>query len=1006
LKKPDTNNPHYSLLYPILAGLFGLTIVLLSLGVTLAHTRQTISISTLFQIFLSEPLVILNCIATITTTTMAALFGWRLDHLIKANRLLNQSTNQLTVDLENSKRIEIIIAQGKKEWEITFDAITDMILTTDQNGMIQRCNQATIQRLGTTYPELISKSIDLVLFASETPAQSLLSTTEKYIRFPTIKGWFGLARFTIQREDGSQGFTFVFRDLTEQLRIEAEIRRQKQYFEALVNNNPVATLLLDLNLRIVSFNPAFENLFGYTIKEVLGKNIDSLIVPDYDSVLAGEYTSQLQSGQLIHAFGKRKRKDGSLVHVEISAVPVKVAGKLTGYLILYHDVTELVLAREQAVAADRAKSEFLANMSHEIRTPLNGVLGMLDLALSTELSDEQKDFLETSHESANALLSLLNDILDFAKIESRQLDLENIDFDLRTTVEGTVASLAPRADAKNLEMACLIHHDIPIALQGDPGRLRQILVNLIGNSIKFTQHGEIVVRVVLDSEDDQVAVLRFSVSDTGIGVPKDRQASIFERFVQVDGSTTRKYGGTGLGLSISKQLAELMGGVIGLDSEAGQGSTFWFTARFTKSPGSIPYSEFNPIDLADLHILAVDDNNTNRTVILKTLENVGCRVTTSPGGKDALQILLSAHQLGDPFQLVLLDMQMPEMDGEQTLIAIKAEPAFSALPVIMLTSMGQRGDVSHLEALGCAGYLLKPIQQIQLYESISAVMSQTKSLKNEKPVIFTRHVLNENRSSSTRILLAEDNPINQKVAVKLLQKINYSVDVVENGRQAVEAVQKQKYSAVFMDVQMPEMDGFEATRLIREQEAGTRHIPIVAMTAHAMKGDRERCLEAGMDDYLPKPIDPQELHAMLDKWIPSPTKPESQPLSSPGNPVPVAESSPIDLEKALVHFGNDARFFDEMFQEFVEDLPKRFQEIQSAYMAGNTSDLHRLSHSLKGAASTFEAEPLTTYAHRMELQAKSGDLSNVQDLLNEIRKEVHRLQNFRVHAPEAGREDA
>ncbi|MEK7785511.1 MAG: response regulator, partial [Chloroflexota bacterium] len=445
---------------------------------------------------------------------------------------------------------------------------------------------------------------------------------------------------------------------------------------------------------------------------------------------------------------------------------------------------------------------------------------MLDLLLDTDLAREQRDFAKTAADSAQALLTLLNDILDFSKIEARQMDLETIDFNLRTTIEGVADTLAQRAGDKGLEMACLIHHDIPVFLRGDPGRLRQVLVNLSGNAIKFTQQGEVVIRAECDSEIDTRVAVRFSVTDTGIGIPEDRQDAVFGRFTQADGSTTRKYGGTGLGLAISKQLVELMGGQIGVISTPGRGSTFWFTAVFEKQLEPPAELSAPSADLRNVPVLAVDDNSTNRFILTRMLENFGCQPVIASGGVEALQLMRAAATRGEPFRLVLMDMQMPEMDGEQTVQAIKSEPALAAATIVMLTSMGHRGDGARLQVLGCAAYLLKPIKQNQLYEAMVTVLAQMHSPvpRPKTAPLVTRHTLAEQKANGYKILLAEDHAVNRKLALLLLQRAGHQVEAVENGLMAVEAARRNRYDLILMDVQMPEMDGFEATRRIRAWE--------------------------------------------------------------------------------------------------------------------------------------------------------------------------------------------
>ena len=758
-------------------------------------------------------------------------------------------------------------------------------------------------------------------------------------------------------------------------RLFSEIDRQKQYFEMLVEVSPAAVVVMDADERVTGWNPAAASLFGYSEDEAIGRTIDELVVPEELRSESREVTVEALGQGRTRRITRRTSKDGALLDVEMELVPLRFEGDNSGFYAIYHDITELQRARQEAEAATQAKSAFLATMSHEIRTPMNAVIGMTDLLLGTELTGEQREFAEVVHSSGDALLHVIDDILDYSKIEAGKLDLERQPFNLRDCVEGALDIVAPRAWEKEIELACLIDEGAPSGIVGDEARLRQVLLNLLSNAVKFTEAGEVVVLVDAEATGAGVYRVELAVRDTGIGIPPDRMDRLFTSFSQVDASTTRKFGGTGLGLAISKRLIELMGGTISVESEQKKGSTFRISlpVAVVDLPAKVSLDDGLP-HLAGKRILIVDDNATNREIVTRharswKMEPVAVELPT-----EALELIAS----GEPFDVAVLDMMMPEMDGLALAGEIRALRSPEELPLLLLTSLGRLPQAESSSLF--SAQLAKPFKASQLYNTLLRLLTATGETEEEvEPVTDGKRT-----RSALRILLAEDNAMNQKVALRLLEQLGYGADVAGNGLEAIEALERQPYDVVLMDVQMPELDGLDATRRICEQWPEEARPHIIAKTANALPEDREACFAAGMNDYVAKPIRAEELVSALKRVKPL--------ANGDSRSAAVAHVSLDDAAlENLRELGGD-EFLGEVIDAFLGDAPNLLATLRGSLDSGNTEELRRAAHTLKSNGATLGAEKFAELCRTLEHRAKEGELDGASELVDQIEEEYRPLE--------------
>jgi PAS domain S-box-containing protein len=912
-------------------------------------------------------------------------------------------------DVTERHEAEAALEQERYLLHALMDNLPHSIYFKDAQSHFIRINRALAKYFGLSDATEALGKTDFDFFADEHASeartdekrvmqtdQPLLDKQEKETWPDGRETWVTTTKLPLYNEQGDIVGTFgISRDITEQKKAAEALRTSEMKYRTLYDSSRDAIMLVTPEEGFLSGNPAAIELFGCKNEEEFTACTPVDFSPEYqpDGILSTVKAQQMMAIAMkegSHFFEwTHIRLDGREFYATVLLNKMELEGKKLLQATV-RDITEqkkaaeaLRAAKEAAEVASRAKSDFLATMSHEIRTPMNGIIGMVDLLLGTNPTEQQRTYLELASQSAETLLRLINDILDFSKIEAGKFELESIGFKLRDTLSDTLQTLAGRASEKSLELTCRIPSDIPDDLIGDPGRLCQVIVNLTGNAIKFTEQGEIAVGVLMESHVDGNVCLHFSVSDTGPGIPPDKQKVIFEAFRQADSSMSRRFGGTGLGLTISSHLVELMDGRMWLESELGKGSTFHFNALFSLQKDAPIKPEPGPVTLHGLRVLIVDDNKTNRLILQEMLNNWRMNPTVVDSGQAALIEMDKAVKADEPFHMVLLDGMMPGMDGFELAERIRRNPRMSQTTLFMLSSGGKYTNSTRCRELGIDYSLMKPVKQSELLDSIIEALSvatgdETDVSTAEGKPVSTKHL---------HVLLAEDGVVNQKVAVSLLEQCGHKVTVANNGRQAIVALDGGSFDVVLMDIQMPTMDGYEATAIIRENEkASGGHIPIIAMTAHAMKGDRERCLDAGMDGYIAKPIRAKDLYETIEMTAAKVWESQRQDDTISG------EKEILDRDKILEQTGANEETLKEIVELFDTESVKLMKRIRDAIENEDSSKLQRAAHTLKGSIRIFGAERPAAAAKRLEIMGRDKNLADAEQAWQVLVEEIERLK--------------
>jgi two-component system sensor histidine kinase/response regulator len=925
-------------------------------------------------------------------------------------------------EISSLRATENALRESEQRYRSVVDNVKEVIFQTDAAGRWTFLNRAWSEITGFAVEGSLGKSFldyvhpddrerNLALFAP------LITREKPYcrheIRYLTADGnhrWIEVfARLTLDDGGNAVGTSGTLNDITERHNAEAALQAVERRQRAILDNMTELVFLTDAEERCVQVNAAFARFYERDPESFVGQTAASRLPPPLGERQHHENLAIIRSGVPLRVERQVPDHRGGLHWHEIHKTPILAPdGNVVGLVGVIRDISErkeaeaaLKQAKEAAEAAVKARSVFLATMSHEIRTPLNGVIGMTGLLLDTDLTAEQREYAETARRSGESLLSLINDILDFSKIEAGRLDLEEIDFDLRTVVEDVVELLAEQAERKELLLGCRIDPALPARLRGDPGRLRQVLTNLVGNAVKFTERGEVLVGVDVLAHDAEGTAVRITVADTGIGMSQQTVAGLFQPFMQADASTTRVYGGTGLGLAISHQLVTLMGGSLGVTSAPGQGSTFALAARLAPPRNASALREA-PRDLRGARVLVVDDTPSVRALLHHLLSAWGARVAVSASASDALRVLHNAAHAGEPFDLVLVDIVMPEVDGLALTRTIRADELLARCAPVLMSAYTRRDYLAAAHEAGAVGFVTKPIRQSQLFDVLMTGLSGGEARPGPAPATPPRQPQTvAPRRAAGRVLIVEDNQVNQKVAARMLERLGYHADVVANGREALATLARIPYQLVLMDCHMPVMDGFAATKAIRASEGPGRHTPIVALTANALAGERERCLAAGMDDYLAKPIQKVELAAALARWIDGD--------AAPAAPAP-APAAPAVLDPAVLHQlaqldgDGEESLLATLAEALADEVGRGLARLGAALDRGDTGAMSDVGHLLKGSSAALGATDFARLWSEVERLGRAGDAAAVAALLGEVEAEWGRVRAAlaALTAPRAG----